>query len=234
MIVLAIDTSTQTGGVAVLRGDSLLAQVEATSTRTHAKRLMSAVDSALRMAGMGVDECDGLAVTTGPGSFTGLRIGISAVKGLGFAMGKPVAGVSTLDVLAYQFPWFPDLVCPMLDARKEEIYTALYRCSHDAGLEKITSDCAVEPTQWLMQIKAPCLFVGDGAVVYRDLIEECLGSRAQFAPPYLNTLQASVVAYIGMKQIERGETTDVALLAPNYLRKSDAEIKLEKGRLVDK
>jgi tRNA threonylcarbamoyladenosine biosynthesis protein TsaB len=228
MRILAVDTSTQTGGIAVLSGETLVAEVQVTSTKTHAKRLMLAMDSALGMADMRLDECDGFAVTTGPGSFTGLRIGVSAVKGLGFATGKPVTGVSTLDVLAYQFPWFPHLICPMLDARKEEIYTALYKCGRDGGWDKVAAACAVDPRQWLMKIEGSCLFVGDGAVLHKNLIERELGPRARFVPPCLNTLQASVVAYIGMKQIQRGETVDVALLAPNYLRKSDAEIKLEK------
>lgn len=229
MRILAVDTATPTGGIALLRGGTLVAEVQLTSKETHAKRLMSAIDSTLRMAGIGLAECDGLAVTTGPGSFTGLRIGISAVKGLGFAAGKPVTGVSTLDVLAHQFPWFPDLICPMLDARKEEVYTAIYKCHRNADWQKVVSDCAVNPKQWLSQIEDPCLFVGNGAVMYRNMIEETLGPRARFVPPHLNTLRASVVAYIGMKQLERGEIVDVALLAPNYIRKSDAEMKLEKG-----
>ncbi len=229
MRILAVDTSTPTGGIAVLTGDMLVAEVLVTSQKTHARRLMSAIDSTLRLAETDLAECDGLAVTIGPGSFTGLRIGISAVKGLGFATGKPVTGVSTLDVLAHQFPWFPDLICPMLDAKKEEVYTAIYRCHHNANWQKVVSDCAVNPKQWLSQIRGPCLFVGNGAVMYKNMIEETLGPQARFVPPHLNTLRASVVAQIGMKQIERGETVDVALLAPNYIRKSDAEIKLEKG-----
>ncbi|MCK4789518.1 MAG: tRNA (adenosine(37)-N6)-threonylcarbamoyltransferase complex dimerization subunit type 1 TsaB, partial [Desulfobacteraceae bacterium] len=141
MIVLAIDTSTQTGGVAVLKGDTLLAQVQATSTTTHTRRLMSAVDSALRMAGMGVDECDGLAVTTGPGSFTGLRIGISAVKGIGFANNAKIVPVDTLDVIAANITTENTLptssheppkssietIAAILDAKRSQFFIALYQ-----------------------------------------------------------------------------------------------------------
>jgi len=230
MKILAVDTSSRTGSVAVLENEAVLAEIQVTSTETHAKRLMSAIDSALRMAGIGVSECDGFAVTTGPGSFTGLRIGISAVKGLGFATAKPVTAVSTLDALAYQFPTVADLICPLLDARKGEVYTAIYKCGSYMDWDKVTPDSAVDPRQWLMQIEGSCLFVGDGASLYRNLIKQIVGQKARFAPPYLNTVRASVVAYIGMKQIERGQVVDVGSLVPHYIRKSDAEIKLGKRK----
>ncbi|MBW2020026.1 MAG: tRNA (adenosine(37)-N6)-threonylcarbamoyltransferase complex dimerization subunit type 1 TsaB [Deltaproteobacteria bacterium] len=229
MKILAVDTSGPTGSVAILEGDTVLAEVAVTSTQTHAKRLMSAIDMTLWMAGLTIGECEGFAVTTGPGSFTGLRIGVSTVKGLGFATQKPVTAVSTLDALAYQFPSFPHLICPVLDARKGQIYTALYECASYMDWERVVEDCAVEPRQWLKQIQGLCLFVGDGAHVYKELIKDALGRLAHFAPPYLNTIRASVVAYIGMRQIQDGQLVDVAQLVPHYIRKSDAEIKLEKG-----
>jgi tRNA threonylcarbamoyladenosine biosynthesis protein TsaB len=227
MRILAVDTSTRTGSVAILDGDILVAELQLTSLETHAKRLMCAIDTLLGMAGMGIGECDGFAVSIGPGSFTGLRIGISAIKGLAFALGKPVAGVSTLDALAFQFPWFPNQVCPLLDARKGEVYTALYKPDGTGGWEKLVSDCVVEPGPWLGQIQDVCLFVGDGTLVYRKLIEETRGSRARFAPPSFNTVRASVVGALGLKQIASLQTEDVGLLVPQYIRRSDAEIKLE-------
>jgi tRNA threonylcarbamoyladenosine biosynthesis protein TsaB len=229
MKVLAVDTSTQAGSVAVLEDDTLLAEVAVTSSQTHAKRLMPGIDACLEMAGLGVADCDAFAVTTGPGSFTGLRIGISTVKGLGFATKKPVAGVSTLDALAYQFPSFPHLVCPMLDARKGQIYTGLYESMDHMSWKRVIEDCVVEPKEWLKQIQRMCLFVGDGTHAYGEIIRQTLGIVAQFAPPYLNRVRASVVAYIGMKQILDGEAADVSTLVPYYIRASDAEIKLKKG-----
>jgi len=229
MKILGVDTSGQTGSVAILEGDTVLAGVSVTSVQTHAKRLMVAVDATLGMAGLTIAECDGFAVTTGPGSFTGLRIGISTVKGLGFATKKPVTGVSTLDALAYQFPLFPHLICPVIDARKGQIYTALYECGSYMEWKRVIGDCAAEPREWLKQIQRLCLFVGDGAILYGELIVETLGGLAYFAPPYLNSVTASVVAYIGMRQILAGKIANVARLVPHYIRKSDAEIKLEKG-----
>ena len=234
MKILAVDTASRTGSVAVLEDETILAEVQVTSPQTHAKRLMSAIDTALGMADSDLSELNGFAVTHGPGSFTGLRIGISTVKGLALATGKPVTGVSTLDALACQFPSFPDLVCPLLDARKGQIYTALYKCGHHRGLEKLAPECATGPRQWLTQIKGPCLFVGDGAILYKGIIKEIIGQQTRFAPPYLNSVRASVVASIGKKQIERGDVVDVASLVPHYIRKSDAEIKFQKGKAVDK
>jgi tRNA threonylcarbamoyladenosine biosynthesis protein TsaB len=225
MIILAIDTSTPTGSVAVLEGDTVLAEVAVTSQQTHAKRLVSALDATLRMTDLTIADCDGFAVTTGPGSFTGLRIGVSTVKGLAFATKKPVTGVSTLDALVYQLPSYAHLVCPMLDARKGQVYSALYECIGHMKWKRVIEDCAIEPRQWLKQIGDLCLFVGDGASVYGELIREILGDLAYFTPPYLNRVRASVVGYIGMKRILDGQIADIDRLVPHYIRKSDAEIK---------
>ena len=231
MKILAVDTSTRTGSVALLEDDTMVAELQVSRSETHGKRLMAVIDATLGLAGLGLEACDAFAVTIGPGSFTGLRIGISAVKGLAFATGKPVTGVSTLDALAYQFPWFPDLVCPLLDARKGEVYAALYRCVGRETLEKLSSDCAVRPKKWLAGIQEECLFVGDGAVAYKDMIVEIMGRRARFAPFYLHAPRASVVGALGLEQIKRGQTADVSKLVPFYIRHSDAEIKLAQGKL---
>jgi tRNA threonylcarbamoyladenosine biosynthesis protein TsaB len=231
MNLLAVDTSTWTGGVAVLKQGTVVAEVQVTTRKTHATRLMSTIDSALTLADMDLKALDAFAVTIGPGSFTGLRIGVSAVKGLAFATGKPVTGVSTLEVLVSQFPGFSDVICPMLDARKGQIFTALYQWDAHGKRQRLTDECAVEPEAWLERISRPCLFVGDGSVIYREVIEKTIGPLARFAPPYLQGLRPSVVAHLGSEQIERGNTVDVALLAPHYIRKSDAEIKREAGRL---
>ena len=189
MRILAVDTSGRTGSVAILEDRTLLAEVSTTAEQTHAKRLMSAIVVTLEMAGLTVEKLDGFAVTTGPGSFTGLRIGISTVKGLGTATEKPIAGVSTLDALAYQFCSQAYPVCPIIDARKGQVYTALYECGTRMRPEKLVEDCAVEPQQWMKRIELPCLFVGDGTAVYGDLIRKTLGQGVHFAAPYLNGIK---------------------------------------------
>ena len=150
-------------------------------------------------------------------------------KILAYSTNKPIAGVSTLEALVYQFPSFPHLICPVLDARKGQIYTALYECTGHMTWQRVIGDSAAEPGQWLEQIQRLCLFVGDGALVYGEMIREALGGLALFAPPYMNRVRASVVAYIGLKQILDGRIADIGSLAPHYIRKSDAETKLKKG-----
>jgi tRNA threonylcarbamoyladenosine biosynthesis protein TsaB len=228
--ILAVDTSTRAGSVAFLEDDTVVAELRASSAETHAKRLMRMVDGTLQLAGLGLEACDAFAVTIGPGSFTGLRIGISTVKGFAFATGKPVTGVSTLDALAHQFPCC-NLVCPLLDARKGEVYTALYRVGTRETLEKVSPDRAVRPQEWLTGIQEACLFVGNGAVAYKDLIEDVLGRQARFAPFHLHAPRASVVGALGLGQIKGGQTTEASALVPLYVRKSDAEIKLARGKL---
>ena len=231
MKLLAVDTSTHTEGVAALDGDTVRAVIHTTGPKTHAKRLMTTVDTVLKLADMTLDDFDGFAVTTGPGSFTGLRIGISAVKGFAVATAKPVAGVSTLEALARQFPGFPGKICPVLDARKGQIYSALYRFGEKGDRRVLKSPCVVDPETWLQAVDPPCLFVGDGLLVYRDLVVEKLGDAAQFAPPCLNSLNACVIGQMGMKEIALGNAVDVNRLSPQYIRKSDAEIKLEKAQV---
>ena len=234
MNLLAVDTSTSTGGVALVLDDKVVAALAVTTKRTHAKRLMVGVDTVLRMARMHITQCDGYVVTLGPGSFTGLRIGISTIKGFGFATGKPIAGVSTLDVLAHPFSGIPQPVCPMIDARKEQVFTALYKHDEKKGWGVQVREAAVHPLVWLEHIHEPCLFVGDGAVAYRTLIEKQLGKRALFASPCQNTPRADVLAEIGLHRFKQGRVSDAAQIVPHYLRKSDAEIMREQLQKVDK
>lgn len=233
MRILAVDTSSRMGSVAVVEGETVTAELSATSGQTHAKRLLSAVIATLDMACMGLEDCDGFAVTTGPGSFTGLRIGISTVKGLAFAARKPVTGVSSLDALAAQFPLCRHTVCPMVDAGKGQVYTTLYEMGPHMERQRLVDDCAVDPGKWLKSLHGACLFVGDGAGSYRDLIRNTLGAKVHFAPPYLNMVRASVVGSLGLKQIREGLTVDIAALKPHYIRKSDAELKVAPGLRTD-
>jgi tRNA threonylcarbamoyladenosine biosynthesis protein TsaB len=229
MRLLAVDTSTATGGIAVLDGHTVRAVIHTTSGHTHARRLMATVDAALTLAGMTMDDIDAFAVTTGPGSFTGLRIGIGAVKGFALARSRPVAAVSTLDVLARQFPPFDGKVCPVLDARKGQVYTALYECGDGENWAQIRPPCVIDPAIWLKELEGPCLFVGDGLNTYRPLVEAAFTGTARCAPAHLNTPNACVVGWIAKRDLEAGNGVDVARLSPDYIRKSDAEIKLEKG-----
>lgn len=225
MKILALDTASSIGGVAVWADGMPLAEVQIRVTSSHAKRIMPAVECVLELSGIKFSEIDAYSVTLGPGSFTGVRIGLSTVKGLAFGTNKPVAGVSTLDALAYQLPFVTDwLICPIIDARKGQVFTSLYQGGEGPSWKKIHDECVVAPGQWLSTIMGKCVFVGDGAVAYRAIIEDTLGINAGFAPPYMGAVQASIVAALGARQIELGQTADIASLEPVYLRKPDAEL----------
>ena len=127
MKILAVDTATRSCSAAVIDGEALLAETTNTSNQTHSRHLLDTIDAVIEQAGLEITELDGFAVSNGPGSFTGLRIGIASIKGLAFSLGKPVVGVSSLDALAWQCAQSAYLICPLLDARKKEVYACRYR-----------------------------------------------------------------------------------------------------------
>jgi tRNA threonylcarbamoyladenosine biosynthesis protein TsaB len=226
MITLAIDTATKTAGIALLRDETILVEYFFDLPLNHSETVLPAVHQGLSMTGVGIDGVDLLALTVGPGSFTGLRIGSSTVKGLALATGKPVVGVSTLEALAYNAIEYPGLICPMLDARKGEIYTALYRASGEGLFDVVMEEKATTPGEFLDRIDGEVTFLGDGLNEYSGLIRERLSGRARFVPPNRQAVRASSVALIGMKKLGRGERLDVATFVPRYLRRSEAEVRL--------
>ena len=225
MRLLAVDTATRICSVAVVENNVLLAELTVNHGHTHSTHLMPMVDALLFQCRLSVQDLDGFAITIGPGSFTGLRIGLSTIKGLAFALGKPAAGVSTLDALAYQFPFAGCLICPMIDARKGEVYAAGYRYQ-EGTLNQVWQAGAVSPEDLASGIKETCLYVGSGAPLYRDRITELAGSRAVFAPSGQNDLRAATVGILGLQRLGQGEPTPLSQLNPWYIRASDAERKL--------
>jgi tRNA threonylcarbamoyladenosine biosynthesis protein TsaB len=176
----------------------------------------------LEGAGFSLDAIDAFGVTLGPGSFTGLRVGIATVKGLSLATGAPVVGFSSLAMLAMNLPFAACPVCPMLDARKSEVYTAIYRCGELP--EAILGDCVVSPADFLDGIREPTIFVGSGALRYRDMITDRLGDLARFAPAVFHAPRASSGALLASDRFSRGEVIPAGKLAPVYIRLSVAEI----------
>ena len=229
--MLAIETSTLTGAVALLEGGAVVAESRVSVAVTHGERLMAAVDGILRSARWDLGDIDAFAVAVGPGSFTGLRIGISTVKGLAFATGKPVVGVPTLDALAWRLPFCAYPVCPVLDARKNEVYTALYG-TRDGRLDLLEPARAVAPATLAEELRAttegPVVFLGDGLAPFAPLLTEILGTRARLAPADLRLPSAATVGELGGWALARGETADPAGLVPLYLRPSEAELARER------
>lgn len=222
MRILSIDTASTTGSVAVVAGETLLTEFTIARQETHSRRLMNMIEGALEMAGLGLADMDGLAFTRGPGSFTGLRIGLSVVKGLAIVTGKPLAGVSSLEVLAHQAPDKSRLICPMMDARNKEVYFAGYRFS-ESGFRRVKDEAALSPEAAADRITEDCLLIGDGAYRYKSLFEERLGIRAEFASPDDGIPRALTVARLSMPRFEAGQSDDVRSVVPVYLRKSYAE-----------
>ena len=224
MRILAVDTATTSCSVAIVGQSSLAVEFTLNRKETHSKHLMEMIHAILKISGFDLSAVDGFSVTKGPGSFTGLRIGISTVKGLAVATGKPIVGVSSLEALAVQVSDSSNLICPLIDARKGEVYFCRYRLINDQ-LQKETDEQVARPEKAFDNLKEPCLFVGNGALLYKHLISEKLGRLAAFAPVTHNIIRASSVAHLSMAKFISKNTDKIEDFSPHYIRRSDAELK---------
>jgi len=227
MFILGIETSTKTGSVALVSDDFIIAQYSLNIELTHSERLMSTVDRVLKDTGLVIANLDGFAVAIGPGSFTGLRIGISTVKGLAFATGKPIAAVPTLQALAWNLPFTEYPVCPLLDARKKEVYAALYK--NDGSIPvQMMPETVISLSQLAAGVPGTTVFTGEGSHIYRAEIVKIFGTRALFAPRTAILPSAAAVAEIGLEMIKSGKQADPDALTPKYIRRPEAEVAWEK------
>ncbi len=222
MKILSLDTATRSCSVAIHAGETLISELTVNHGQTHARVVLDLVDQALGAHRMTMAELDGFAVTTGPGSFTGLRIGLSTVKGFAAATRKPLVGIPTLEVLAYPFWGHSMLICPMLDARKGEIYTAGFKRTENQTV-KIFPEQVISPEAAFFQIHEPVIVIGDGAIAHRKIILKALGSLAVFPPPACHTVRAAVVGEMAIRRFEQGRVDSAESLIPHYIRKPDAE-----------
>jgi tRNA threonylcarbamoyladenosine biosynthesis protein TsaB len=233
MKILGIETATEIGGVALIDGERLLAESSVDMNRAHSERLMVLVDRVFKDAGLTPEDLDGMAVSIGPGSFTGLRVGVSTVKGLATGKPVPVAAVPTLEAMAWNVCAGLNRICPMIDARKREVYAAVYSEGADGTLKSVMEEQVISPEalceRLLEPSSPPTIFLGDGASRYREILENHLDGRALFASATLSRPFPSTVAWIGLRKFLRGEAADVRSLVPAYLRRSDAEVNWEKG-----
>jgi tRNA threonylcarbamoyladenosine biosynthesis protein TsaB len=217
MRVLAVETSTLSGGAALLDDERVVGEYTLDVRITHSERLMAAIDQLLNDAGWTARDIEGLAVTVGPGSFTGLRVGLSTVKGLALALAIPVAAVPTLDAMAAMLPFAALPVCPVLDARKREVYASLYRWD-GRGMRREWEYLAVSPDDLGRRLDEPVIVLGDGA----GAISSPFARRID--PPRGGPAPA-VVGALGRARLAIGDTVAVADLVPIYLRLSEAELK---------
>ena len=222
MNLLTVDTSTTTCSVALTLNGRLAVEYLLNFDRTLSRQLLSSIDTVLRGAGVAVEDLDGFGVALGPGSFTGVRVGVATVKGLALATGKPVAGFSSLAMLAMNLPWSGFPVCPMFDARKKEVYAGVYRCTDLP--QPVVPDTVLSPEAFVGMIDAPTVFLGDGALRYRGVIESLLGDRAIFAPPHCHQPRAAAGALLAAEVFRTGSTMPLTDLNPAYIRPSEADL----------
>lgn len=229
MKILALDSSGLVASVAVVEDDELIAEYTMNYKKTHSQTLLPMLDEVKKMIDLDLSTLDVIAVAAGPGSFTGLRIGSATAKGLGLALKKPIVPVKTVDALAYNLYGTDKLVCPLMDARRNQAYTGLYtfvKTDNEYQLKEIEAQCAVEVTEMIQKINAlgkEVIFLGDGVAVFKEQIKEQISVPYSFAPASCNRQKASCVAALAKVLFEQGVVETAAEHAPDYLRLSQAE-----------
>ena len=222
MKILGIDTSTPIGSVALIDGDNLAAEHTLNIVQAHSSRLMPAIDTVLKWSDIAADDLDGCAVGIGPGSFTGIRIGVATIKSLCYALDKPIVGVSTLEAVAYNLRSTNGIICPLLDARRSEVYGAIF----EGGTEwqRLSEDLCLSLDAFLDRLDAHISpehtinFVGDGLLTYGDAVREALGKRVHFADAIFNVPRGATIAHLGAQRLHNGDIDDYWTLVPNYVR----------------
>ena len=225
MRILGIDSSTPGCSVALLNDDTVVAERIAVPRPTHSKYLLQMVDQVLKEGKSLLDEVDGFAVTIGPGSFTGLRIGVSLLKGFVLATEKPFVGINSLEALAHTVGFLEHPICTVLDARKSEVYAAVFESGKD-GLHPLIKENTFSPETLCEQIKLPTLFVGSGAERYHEIFKESLGARYVQPETQPNYSIAAGAARLASRQFDHQKHFDLDQLKINYIRKSEAELSL--------
>ena len=237
MKILGLDSSGLVAGVAVVEDDVLLAEYTTNYKKTHSQTLLPMLDELRRMIDLDMNMLDAIAVASGPGSFTGLRIGSATAKGLGLALGKPLVEVPTLEGLAWNLCGTDRVVCPLMDARRNQVYAAAYefeRRGDSFALAGVIDQAPIDIVEMLEKLNAlsrEVIFLGDGVPVYCDLIKEHCKVPYAFAPAGSNRQRAASVASLGVIYARQGKTVSAAEHRPEYLRMSQAEREgLEKDR----
>lgn len=234
MRVLSLDSSTESASIAVIDENKLLGEITFNFEKQHSVVLMSMIDNLLSNLHMGIDSLDGFVVSRGPGSFTGLRIGMATIKGLCLGSSKPFVSVSSLDSLAYNLSFAPGIICPILDALRNNVYTCLYTFKN-GSLEPVSDYMAVPIDELIELLKSkdmPVYVIGDAVDKFRDRFVESL-NEVRFAPPHLNLARASSLGELGIKLLSSGVNEDLNTSTPIYLRKSQAEREYDKKMGID-
>lgn len=225
MKLLALDSSGLVASVAIVSEEGLLAEYTVNYKKTHSQTLLPMLDEISKMVDLDLEELDGIAIASGPGSFTGLRIGAATAKGIGLALNIPIVPVPSLDGIAYNIYGTNKLVCPMMDARRMEVYTGLYEFK-DQFLKIVSQEKAIAVEgiiEEVNQMDRQVIFLGDGTAVYKDIIKDKIRVPYEFAPVHLNRQRAGAVAALGLQYFKEGRQESADKYAPEYLRVSQAE-----------
>lgn len=236
MKILSLDSATECASCAVLDDDKLLGEINFNYKKQHSVILMEMIDNLLKNVKLDVKSLDGFVVSKGPGSFTGLRIGMAIAKGLSQGSRKPFVSVSSLDALAYNLAYTDGLVCPILDALRNNVYTALY-CFEGETLKRISDYMVISIDELIDIVSAknmPVTFIGDAISKFKDKLSLEL-KKSKFSPTHINLVRASSLGQIGLNLLKEGKEDDLYNSAPIYIRKSQAEREYEKktGKSID-
>lgn len=225
MKLLALDSSGLVASIAIVEDDNLIGEYTVNYKKTHSQTLLPMLDAVAKMIELDLNTIDAIAIAAGPGSFTGLRIGSATAKGLGLALDKPLIEVPTVDGLAYNLYGNRNLVCPLMDARRNQTYTGLYQFDEN-GMQTLISQCVVGIDEMIDQInekKLAVTFLGDGVPVFKNYIQDNCKVAFHFAPAHLNKQRAGAVAALAMQYYKQGKTVAPQDHQPDYLRMSQAE-----------
>lgn len=228
MKILALDSSGLVASVALTEDDMLTAEYNIQYKKTHSQTLLPMMNEIKEMIHLDMDTIDAIALAAGPGSFTGLRIGSATAKGLGFALHIPLIEIPTLEGLAYNLYGTADYVCPIMDARRGQVYTGIYEfvMEKEYRLQTVREQCAVaieEIAQTLNELGRRVIFLGDGVPVFKERLAELMKVSYSFAPAHMNRQRAASIAALGSVYYQEGKTVTAAEHAPIYLRLSQAE-----------
>jgi tRNA threonylcarbamoyladenosine biosynthesis protein TsaB len=225
MLTLAFDTSSKTIAVAILRDDVILYDAIINVDLNHSEVLLSAIDYACLQTKIKIHKIDLFASTIGPGSFTGLRIGVSTLKGLMLATGTPAVGISSLEALALNVGKSSKIICSTMDAGRGQVYTSFYRYNENGLLDQIGTEKAVDPREIIPNPEQEIIFVGDGAINYSGIISNTKTNKINIASAAQQYIHASSVGILGREKYNRNELLNAETLAPVYLRSVDARVK---------
>ncbi|HIW21196.1 MAG TPA: tRNA (adenosine(37)-N6)-threonylcarbamoyltransferase complex dimerization subunit type 1 TsaB [Candidatus Dorea intestinavium] len=234
MRILAIDSSSLVAGIAVVEDDKTIVEYNVNYKKTHSQTLLPMLEEVKKMTELDLESLDYIAVSKGPGSFTGLRIGAATAKGLGLALKKEIIAIPTLEGLAYNLLGTNKLVCPIMDARRNQVYTGIYKVVEEIAVVKDQDAMDIHDLiKILNELEEEVVFLGDGVPVFKEVLKKELTKKPSFAPPHLNRQRAASYGALALVYAKNKKVEEAAMFRPDYLRKSQAErerVEAENGR----